>query len=69
MHSSKSNASARTARQQSLRANRFSFPPTQRFGLLDSATIRSSNQRVNLKRSYEKLLDALNVPSLQHAVT
>ena len=53
-------------RQQSLRANHFSFPPTQRFGLLGSTPARSSNQRLNLKHSYENLLDALNVPTLQH---
>ena len=67
MHSSKSNACARVSRQQSLRANHFSFPPTQRSGLLDSTPARSSNQRLNLKRSYENLLEALNVPPLQHA--
>ena len=66
MHSSKGNACARVSRQQPLRANHFSFPPTQRFGLLDSTPARSSNQRLNLKRSYENLLNALNVPTLQH---
>lgn len=67
MHSSQSNACVRASQQQALRANHFSFPPTQRFGLLDSTTPRSSNQRLNLRHSYEKLLDALNVPTLQHA--
>ena len=66
MHSSKSNACTRVSRQQAQRANLFSFPPTQRFGLLDSTPARSSNQRLNLKHSYENLLDALNVPTLQH---
>lgn len=67
MHSSKGNACARTSPQQPLHANHFPFPPTQRFGLLGSATPRSSNQRLNLKHSYANLLDALNVPTLQHA--
>lgn len=48
------------------RAICFSFPPTQRKGLLDPTTSkRSSNQRANLQRSYCKLLDALNVAPLQ----
>ena len=68
MHSSKDAASLWSSQQPSQCANHFSFPPTQRFGLLGSATpSRSSNQRLNLKRSYDNLLDALNVPTLQHA--
>ncbi len=48
-------------------ANHFSFPPTQRHGLLDpTSSLRSSNQRANLMNSYRSLLDALNVPTLQH---
>lgn len=36
----------------------FSFPPSQRNGLLDSATgTRSSDQRVNLRQSLGNLLD------------
>lgn len=70
MHSSKDAACTWSPRQQSQRANHFSFPPTQRFGLLGSTPTskRSSNQRKNLERSYHKLLDALNVPALQHAI-
>lgn len=47
-------------------ANSFSFPPTQRRGLLDSTTgSRSSDQKANLKKSYRNLLNALNVTSPQ----
>ena len=57
MHSSND-----AAQQLSLKhANLFSFPPTQRTGLLDSTKRRSSNQRVNLERSFHNLLDALSI--------
>ena len=52
---------ARTPRPQLRCANHFSFPPTQRTGLLDSTKRRSSNQRVNLERSFHSLLDALSI--------
>ena len=60
MHSSND-----AARQPSLKhANLFSFPPTQRSGLLDSPTIkqpkRSTNQRLNLQTSFKKLQASLN---------
>ncbi len=44
-------------------ANLFSFPPTQRNGLLDSPTPkpkRSTNQSLNLRASFEKLQAALD---------
>ncbi|VWM03157.1 Uncharacterised protein [Collinsella sp. AK_207A] len=44
----------------SQRANQFSFPPTQRFGLLASP-VRSQDQRENLQESYERLLDSLEL--------
>lgn len=54
MHSSNA-----VARQPSLKhADLFSFPPTQRDGLLDSPTTkakRSTNQSHNLRASFEKL--------------
>lgn len=60
MHSSND-----AAQQPSLNhANLFSFPPTQRNGLLDStiaSKTRSQDQRLNLRASYERLLDALSV--------
>lgn len=59
MHSPK-DAAGTLSVQPSRRANHFSFPPTQRTGLLDSTIRRSSNQRVNLERSFLNLLDALN---------
>lgn len=59
MHSSND-----AAQQPSLnRANLFSFPPTQRNGLLDSPTTktkRSTDQELNLQASFEKLQAALN---------
>lgn len=59
MHSSND-----AAQQPSLRhADLFSFPPTQRDGLLDSPTTkakRSTNQSHNLRASFEKLQAALN---------
>lgn len=52
------------ARQPSLkRADLFSFPPTQRDGLLDSPTPkprRSTNQSHNLRASFEKLQASLD---------
>lgn len=59
MHSSNN-----AAQQPSLtHANLFSFPPTQRDGLLDSPTTkpkRSTNQSHNLRASFEKLQASLN---------
>lgn len=52
------------AQQPSLKhANLFSFPPTQRNGLLDSPTTkakRSTNQNLNLRASFEKLQASLD---------
>lgn len=45
-------------------------PPTQRDGLLDStiaSKTRSQDQRLNLRASYERLLDALSVKPLKQA--
>ena len=59
MHSSND-----AAQQPSLKhANLFSFPPTQRNSLLDSPTTkakRSTNQRHNLRASFEKLQASLD---------
>lgn len=59
MHSSND-----AAQQPSLKhANLFSFPPTQRSGLLDSPTTktnRSTNQSLNLRASFEKLQASLD---------
>lgn len=59
MHSSND-----AAQQPSLKhANLFSFPPTQRNGLLDSPTPksnRSTNQSLNLRASFEKLQASLD---------
>ena len=58
--------SAKGAAQQpsQTHANLFSFPPTQRNGLLDSPTTtkakRSTNQRHNLRASFEKLQASLD---------
>ena len=44
-------------------ADLFSFPPTQRNGLLDSPTTkakRSTDQNLNLRASFEKLQASLN---------
>ena len=63
MHSP-NNTAASSHRQLSRHATRFSFPPTQRTGLLDSTTIaakRSKDQRVNLNRSFARLLGSLNM--------
>lgn len=52
------------ARQPSLKhADLFSFPPTQRDGLLDSPTTkakRSADQHLNLQTSFEKLQASLD---------
>ncbi len=59
----------RTPRPQLSCANHFSFPPTQRKGPPAPTTrARSSNQRVNLLRSYNDLLDALYVPQSQQSM-
>lgn len=59
MHSSND-----AVQQPSLKhADLFSFPPTQRNGLLDSPTTkakRSTDQNLNLRASFEKLQAALN---------
>lgn len=59
MHSSNA-----VARQPSLKhADLFSFPPTQRNGLLDSPTPkpkRSTDQNFNLRASFEKLQSSLD---------
>jgi len=59
MHSSND-----AAQQLSLtHANLFSFPPTQRYGLLDSPTTkskRSTDQSLNLRASFEKLQASLD---------
>ena len=59
MHSSND-----AAQQPSLKhADLFSFPPTQRDGLLDSPTTkakRSTNQNLNLQASFEKLQASLD---------
>ena len=68
MHASSDAKRNRASRSPFKRANHFSFPPTQRKGLLEPTTrTRSSNQRVNLLRSYNDLLDALDVPQLQQS--
>ena len=59
MHSSND-----AAQQPSLKhADLFSFPPTQRNGLLDSPTAkanRTTNQSLNLRASFEKLQASLD---------
>lgn len=59
MHSSND-----AAQQPSLKhADLFSFPPTQRNGLLDSPntkTKRSTDQNLNLRASFEKLKVSLD---------
>lgn len=59
MHSSND-----AAQQPSLKhANLFSFPPTQRNGLLDSPTSRpkrSTDQSLNLQTSFKKLQASLD---------
>ena len=59
MHSSND-----ATQQPSLKyANLFSFPPTQRNGLLDSPTPkakRSTNQSLNLRASFDKLQASLD---------
>ena len=59
MHSSND-----ATQQPSLKhANLFSFPPTQRNGLLDSHTTktkRSADQSLNLRASFEKLQASLD---------
>lgn len=56
--------SSNDAAQPSLKhADLFSFPPTQRSGLLDSPikqAKRSTNQSLNLRASFEKLQASLN---------
>lgn len=61
MHSFKDAARTWSSRGHSNCANHFSFPPTQRLGLLRSTSDphRSTDQRVNLNRSFERMLDCL----------
>ena len=56
--------------QPSQHANLFSFPPTQRTGLLESPTARktrSQDQRLNLRASYERLVKTLSTTPLKQA--
>lgn len=57
-------SSSDAAQQPSLKhADLFSFPPTQRNGLLDSPTSqqkRSTDQSLNLRASFEKLQTSLD---------
>lgn len=66
MHSSND-----AAQQPSLNhANLFSFPPTQRNGLLDSPTSqteRSTDQSLNLQASFKKLQSSLDTAFLNQA--
>ena len=51
-------------------ADLFSFPPTQRDGLLDSPNSkakRSTNQNLNLRASFEKLQASLDKAFLEQA--
>ena len=62
MHSSGNAICDRSPRTPFKRANHFSFPPTQRKGLIDpTSPARSSDQQENLERSYRKMLFALNM--------
>ena len=62
MHSSGNAICDRSPRTPFKRANHFSFPLTQRKGLLDpTSPARSSDQQENLERSYRKMLFALNM--------
>lgn len=74
MHSSNNAACKCTSLQPSSYASQLSFPPTQSSGLLDSTTsgpgsngTRSPDQRENLQRSFEGLLDSLNMSSEKKA--
>ena len=73
MHPSLRATRAYALAQPSRHADRFSFPPTQETGLLDSPTVkpgsanatephahRSANQHDNLQDSFSRLLDALD---------
>ena len=63
MHSSNDAKLTRTHRSQHTCASLFSFPPTQRNGLLDSPTSqpkRSTDQNLNLRASFDKLQASLN---------
>lgn len=52
--------------QTAQRANHFSFPPTQRYGLLVS-TNRSHDQRINLHRTWNGALERLSKRPTEHA--
>ncbi|MCF2621536.1 hypothetical protein [Collinsella tanakaei] len=76
MHPSQHAASTWSPLQPSQRADRFSFPPTQRNGLLvspadlhddtspdadhDDEPHRSTNQQKNLQHSLDRLLDSID---------
>ena len=67
MHSSNDARRARSLRSQLTCANHFSFPPTQRKGLLGPTALkRSSDQTANLEQSFRNLLLALNMAPMQH---
>ena len=57
--------------QTAQRANHFSFPPTQRYGLLvstdHSGNQRSHDQRANLSRTWNNVRLALSERPLEHA--
>lgn len=60
-------SSKAVATEPSRRAVLFSFPPTQRIGLLDSTASkskRSKNQQSNLSDSCKKMLDCLSTRPL-----
>ena len=63
MHASSDAKRNRASRSPFKRANHFSFPPTQRNGLLDSPTPqqkRSTDQSLNLQASLKKLQASLD---------
>ena len=73
MHPSQRAAKAWLPLQPSQHADGFSFPPTQRTGLLGSTVSdqkhhRSQDQGVNLQDSFHRLLDALGETNLQQCI-
>ena len=66
MHASSDAKRNRASRSPFKRANHFSFPPTQRKGLLGPTALkRSSDQTANLEQSFRNLLFALNMAPMQ----
>lgn len=66
MHSSNDAKLTRTHWSQHTCASLFSFPPTQRKGLLGPTALkRSSDQTANLEQSFRNLLFALNMAPMQ----